>query len=255
LKKSPRHERSWTLRLKGVSGEIWARGALPADVSEWMDVDIIHRDGRWEASAAVAIKSRRGGGNQALTIRFDLLDGFAEIDGTLETPDALVRAQALNDRLDVMKSEAAIKWPRGRRYPEQEWAERCEAVAEIGRMSSYVARIRRDALHVWTARVVSRAGMLTVVKPAVKQLTKSPRGNEHTWGAEVEIVSSVNRNTLSYAPAMAVQMLEYKAKEAGIRCDIVIDDVPKIAVGSLMAAAAKTTRRIGRNIRRSENGE
>ena len=257
MNKSARHDRSYELRLKGVDGSIWARGMLPAKVSEYLDVDVMFRDGHWEASIAVAIERRRVS-HQAddIVVRFDLLDCLAQVNGVAETPDEIVRAQILQDHLDALKSETSVKWPRGgRRYSDEEWTERCEDMAEIGRLSSYIARVRKDALHVWTTRIVARARSLTIIKPAIRLLTKSPRGDKRDWGAEVEIVSDINRNTLSYAPALAVQMLEYKAKEAGITCEVITDEAPKIEVGNQMVVAAKAARRIKRNIRRIESGE
>lgn len=90
---------------------------------------------------------------------------------------------------------------------------------------------------------MAAAGTVTVITPAVRSVTKSPRGNERQWGAAVEAVSNLNRNTLNQAPAMAVQMLAYKAKEAGIRCDVVADVAPDIAVGEKLVAASKAVRR------------
>jgi hypothetical protein len=45
---------------------------------------------------------------------------------------------------------------------------------------------------------------------------------------------------------MAVQMLEYKAEEAGIRCDVVVDDSPAIAIGGALVKAGKKLRRSAR---------
>ena len=105
----------------------------------------------------------------------------------------------------------------------------------------------------WSKQIVERASILTIYKPRVKENTKTPRGGSKEWGAAIECVSTLNRSTLSYAPAMAAAMLEYKAKELGIRCDIVEDMAPGIAVGKAIVAAGKTARRIARKIRRTGN--
>jgi hypothetical protein len=42
---------------------------------------------------------------------------------------------------------------------------------------------------------------------------------------------------------LAVQMLQYKAEEAGIRCDVVKDETPAIAVGRDAVAFGKEVRR------------
>lgn len=252
VNKSDRHKRSWTLRLHGITDDIWARGMVPASINEWTHADIIYRNNHWELSVAVDIKSTRMPMpiRHPITIRFDLLDGFALINDETETPQGLIDAQLLENDLDVMKSRFDCNWPRGRRYDDVAWSKRCEAKAEIGKLSSYMTRIRRNALHVWTARLAARASMMVIIRPPIKQSIKSPRGNEKEWGANVKTVSALNRNTLSYAPATAIAMLKYKAEELGIRCDIIDDDSSNIAIGASLVAAGKTMRKAKRAIKK-----
>jgi hypothetical protein len=138
---------------------------------------------------------------------------------------------------------------RDRRYRRGSWRWR-EAKRIIARRKAREARRRREALHVWTTRLVRNACDLTVVSPRIKQHTQSPRGNAAEWGANVETVSMLNRNTLSQAPASAVQMLTYKAAEASIRCDVIIDEAPLLAVGHDLVAAGKSHRRTKRAIKK-----
>ncbi len=91
-----------------------------------------------------------------------------------------------------------------------------------------------------------------VVAPPVKENTATPRGDENEWGAAVGTVSALNRAVLARAPAAAAQMLAYKAREAGIRCDIINDETPDIAVGEKLVAAGKTIRKAQRAIRRQQ---
>lgn len=250
MRKSDRHARSWTLRLKGVPGEIWARGMLPNNLSEWMDLDVMQRDGHWEASAAVAIEPRRIGGNGVVTVRLDLIEHFAEVDGAPDTPPDLLRAQQMQDHLDQMRSAADLKWPRRKqRYSDEEWSERCSDFAEIGHLAARIARIRRNALHVWSHGIVSRASDLTIVAPPVREVTRSPRGDKKEWGAAVATISHLNRRILSYAPAMAVKMLEYKAKEAGIRCDVMV--ASDTEVGGKLVASVKSVRKMKQRIKKA----
>jgi hypothetical protein len=248
IRKSERHEQSWTVRLKGVPGEIWARGRLPETVHEWMDADVSYRAGRWEISIAVSIDERRSshGHPQPITVRFDLIDGLASVNGVLDTPDELIRVKLLDDRRAAMQAEFDTHWPRGKRWSDEEWAERCEDKAEIGRLAARIARVRNNALHVWSARLVCGASVLTIYKPAVKEATATPRGDAQEWGAAVKTVSAINRSALSFAPAMAVQMLEYKAKEIGIPVQVVEDAKPEIAVGHDLSAVTKAVRKARR---------
>lgn len=253
--KSDRHETSWTIRLKGIPGEVWARGALPDKVNEWMDADI-RLDGRGGSiSVAVAIDKRRQsyGRVQPITVRFDLLEGFALVNDEVVTLPDLVRVKHLDDQRSAMRADFDLRWPRGKRWSDDEWQERCEQKAELSRLASRIARIRKNALHVWTCNLVEGASVLTLYKPRIKDNTRTPRGNAKGWGAEVATVSALNRNTLSYAPAMAAQMLEYKAKEIGIPCEIVEDHAPNIAVGEKLVAAGKMARKAKRAIRKNDN--
>lgn len=253
VRKSNRHKKSYTVRLKGVPSEIWARGALPAPVNEWNDADVMFRDGKWSISVAVAIAPRRqslGCELRSVTVKFNLLDGFCEVDGVIEVPQGFAQIEMMEERKQSMQSDFDVAWPHGKRWSDEQWAERCEAKAEIGYLSSRIARVRANTLHVWTKQLVERASDITIVKPAIKELTATPRGNEKNWGAQVEVVSAVNRRALSYAPAMAVAMIEYKAKEIGIRCTVIEDDDAPIAVGRDLVVAGKTQRRVKRQIKR-----
>ena len=254
IRKSDRHEQSWTVRLRGVPGEIWARGRVPGDPHEWMDADVRCISGKWEISVAVDIDKRRRSCADApllpVTVRFDLIDGFATVNNELQTPEGLIHAMDLDDRRVRMQATFDLRWPRGKRWSDDEWRERCEEKAEIGRLASRVARVRSNALHCWSKRVAECASVMTIYKPRLKDYTASPRGNEREWGAAVETVSTLNRRALSYAPAMAAQMLAYKAKEIlGDDKVQVIEDVnPGIAVGEKLVAAGKAVRKMKRAI-------
>lgn len=258
--KSDRHKTSWILRLKGVPGDIHLRGGtrhhgvgdIKAMINEWMDADIRLDDRGGDISVAVAIDERRQsyGHPRPVTVRFDLLDCFAVVNNEQITLPDLIRAKDLDDRRAETQAAFDLQWPRGKRLTDLDWRERNEQRAEIGHLASRIARIRRNALHVWTKQVTERASVLTIYRPRVKDNTRTPRGDAKDWGAAVKPVSSLNRNTLSYAPAMAVQMLEYKAKELGIPCEVIEDIAPEIAIGAKLVSANKATRKLNRAIRR-----
>jgi hypothetical protein len=106
-------------------------------------------------------------------------------------------------------------------------------------------------LHTWTARIIEAASAITIVAPAsIKAVTKSGRGDAKEWGANVETAAAVNRAALRQAPGMAIEMLKYKAAEAGIKCDVILDNQPTIAVGGELVAAGKTLRRARRILRK-----
>jgi len=266
---------SWRLHYKSVTEVkdratwIHARGSLPAGdsrkssimpagreagdqfVAQWRNADILWRDNRWWLSVCVEVEPRRQPGRFSITVAFDLLDDFVRVNGIAETPDELLDAALIQADIDRLKSERDTHWPRGKRVPDNERPELAEMAAEISALSAYVARKRRNALHVWSSRIVARASDLTIIAPPkIKQETATPRGDERRWGAQVETVSTLNRHVLSQAPATAIQMLRYKAAEAGIRCDVVADDAPNIGVGRELVNAGKQLRRARRETKR-----
>jgi len=263
------HERSWWLYLDGVSdqklwrrgrgrGDVWARGKLPSPALKWTDADVRHVDGHWEISAAVVMEQRRTliGRGIPITVEFCVIGGLALVNNEQVELVELIKAQELDVKHANMQREFDRNWPRNKRWTDDEWNNRCEDKAEIGRLASHIARVRRNALHVWTKQLVERASVLTIIKPAsIKDFTQTARGNVKNWGAAVEIVSEINRDTLSHAPAMAVQMLEYKAEELGIPCQVIEDDTPEISISKAFVASRKVSRRSARETKKgvSEN--
>lgn len=255
---------SWRLHYKSITDVkdratwIHARGKLPRNldgdpawIDEYRNGDIIYRDGQWWLSICVDIEARRRPGRRPMTVEFDLLSGIARVNGRLEDADDLHDLNILSDDLDRLKSTRDERFPRGTRPSDEEQAEFVEISREIARVSAYIARRRKDFLHVWTARVVARASDLTIIAPAkIKDVTKTPRGNSKSWGANVGAVSTLNRHILGMAPYTATQMLKYKAAEAGIRCDIIADAAPPVAVGGELVSVGKQLRRARREVRR-----
>jgi len=90
------------------------------------------------------------------------------------------------------------------------------------------------------------------VCPPIKENTASARGDEKRHGAAVKTVAMLNRHVLAQAPAMAIQMLEYKADEAGIPFARFTPDEHKIAIGAQISSAAKAVRSTRRAIRKEK---
>jgi hypothetical protein len=118
----------------------------------------------------------------------------------------------------------------------------------VARLSARTARQRREAIHVWSSSIVRQASDITIIAPPIKDSTKSGHGNQEDPGAAVDLVAETNRHILGYAPAMAIQMLEYKAAEAGIRCDVIRKNLTD---HHDVARVVKTTRQARKAIKRS----
>lgn len=247
--------RNWVLTLKGVPESVHCRGEMPESTlygilerNRFIDADVKLVAGKWKLSICSYIKRQRSHGSTDTYVEFDLIDGFARVNGKAVWLPEVSAAQVLQDKIDTAKSERDIRWPK-RAPSDEEWR---EANAAISRMERKAARMRKNALHVWTTRLVSNASGVTIVKPPVREKTKSPKGDEKNWGANVSIVSKINRHVLSQAPSMAIAMIFYKAQEAGIRCDIIEDDsTGKLAIGEKLVAAGKQLRKTKRALEKA----
>lgn len=155
-----------------------------------------------------------------------------EAQAILAAPDAVQSAR------DKRYKRGSIRWLREKR--------------RVARIKAKQARRTREALHKWTTAVVAQASELTVIAPPVKDMTKSGRGNEKFHGAEVKTIAAVNRHVLAMAPASAVQMLEYKAREAGVAQTTERRADHQLSVGGDLRAAAIATRRARRVTKRKQ---
>lgn len=204
----------WNVTLKGVDGNMLAKGKFPSTPIAWNDVDIRLISGVWWLSVGVEMEGRREIGDRPRTVRFDLVDCFAQLDGA----DVPAWAAGITIDDDVPRIEALQRTMADQKRGSEEWR---ETKRLLGRTQAAVARRRKEALHVWTTSVVRSASRLIVIKPpSIKQMTESAKGDTIDWGADVETKSTINRTILAQAPALAIQMLEYKCKEAGIECVI-----------------------------------
>lgn len=266
LDRDPRHERSWSVRLKGVTAPIHARGKLPgawagprggrmlqhgeeAAAEKFTDADVIWRNGKWWLSVAIELSRVRTAGRRPITVEFDGLAGLARVNGVGELPPGFDALYRLEHDLDALKSERDRCWPRGRRVLPEERDAHDELRQRIATLSARIARRRAHILHVWTARLIRQASALTIIAPEIRRHTRSARGDARNWGAAVDVVATLNRSVLGLAPASAISMLVYKAAEAGIACTIVDDAAPALAVSRTLIDAAKAQRRLRREIR------
>jgi putative transposase len=247
-RREQRENRNHVLTLKGVDGPLHARGIFPAETSRHSAADVIQRDGKWWFSLCTEMAPRRSRGTRKIIVDFDLVDGLARVIGMpntvnlIDMPSHLAEAAALGEHIDTLKSARDKRWPKAART-DPEWQ---DAQAEISRASAHQARLRRNCLHVWTTRIVREASELIIRMPRVSEHVGSPHGDDQHWGANTSMVSAINRNTLNFAPAMAAAMLQYKAAEAGIACEVVENETPAIAIGSALVEAGRKLRRIRR---------
>jgi putative transposase len=253
---------SWRLHVKGITrlagvnseGEerLHLRGELPCNPERFRNANILWRDGRWWLSVCVEIDCSREAGSQPLTVRFDLIDDFAAVNGAPEILPGLIKAKTLGRQIDDLKSERDLRFPKGKHLSDDEKTEKRLANRKIAGLYGKASRVTRECLHEWTSDLISRAGDLTIIAPDIRAHTQTPHGNEKSWGANTQTVSELNRHVLGQCPGMAIQMLQYKAAEAKIRCDLVRDEAPNIGVGADLVTVGKHIRRAKRKIRKEE---
>jgi len=119
----------------------------------------------------------------------------------------------------------------------------------IARLHGRAARRRREALHEWTTAVTRRFAAVELIAPRdIKAATRSGAGSRRDPGAEVRFKAMLNRRILSFAPAEAIAMLDYKLAESGGRFTLTETDGHPAHAGNTVVAVAKLARKAKRKI-------
>ena len=169
------------------------------------------------------------------------MNSFTQADAACGEPSNIGEAQGHG--VDAIQSERDRRYKRG----SIRWRREKQRIARI---KAKQARRTKETLHKWTTAIVREAAELAIIAPPVKDMTKTGRGNERAHGAEVKTVAALNRHVLSMAPASAVQMLEYKAAEAGIACAVERRQDHQIRIGGDLREAAVTAKKARRAVKR-----
>jgi putative transposase len=120
----------------------------------------------------------------------------------------------------------------------------------IARIKARETRVRRESLHEWSTAIAREFRDLEIIAPAsIKETTASGHGTERDWGAATELKARFNRHVLDQAPAMAIQMLEYKIAEGGGATTVEKPDETVADIGNLMVQATKANRKLKRRAR------
>lgn len=85
----------------------------------------------------------------------------------------------------------------------------------LARRHAKVAARRKDFLHKVTAQIVASHRMIVTEELTVRNMTASARGTVEDPGRNVAQKAGLNRSILDTAPATLLNMLRYKAEEAG----------------------------------------
>jgi putative transposase len=196
------------LRLSGI-GTIPVRGRArtPGEVKT---CDIQHKAGRWYASLTLACESQRKGGTGAIGLDWGV-ETFATLaheNGTfssIQNPRFFARMKVA---LESAQQNLARKAKRSKNR-----AKARKRVAGIHRKTS---NARRDFLHQRSAKLIAAVDLIATESLSIKNITRSAKGTLESPGRNVAQKAGLNREILATAPRAFLDMLAYKAAEAGI---------------------------------------
>jgi putative transposase len=186
------------LKLSGV-GELSLRGRARTQ-GEPKTCEITHNAGRWYASVTLPCRPVREKGQ-----------GASGLDWGVQTQATLVHEQgsvleAENSRhfRKALQKLAALQQQLARAKKGSKRRQKLKN--QIARLHQKIANQRLDYLHQLCAFLVTLVGLIATEKLNVKGMTGA--GGSHKRG--------LNREILASAPALFLQLLRYKAEEAGI---------------------------------------
>ncbi|MHB8177476.1 MAG: RNA-guided endonuclease InsQ/TnpB family protein [Vulcanimicrobiaceae bacterium] len=196
------------LRLSGI-GTISVRGRArtPGEVKT---CEIQHKTGRWYASLSVSCRPQRTGGTQALGLDWGV-ETFATLaheDGrfsAIENPRFFTR---MKSALESAQQDLARKALRSNN--------RAKARRRVSAIQRKTANRRHDFLHQESAKIVAQSWLIATESLTVKNMTRSAKGTIESPGRNVAQKAGLNREILATAPRAFLDILRYKAAEAGI---------------------------------------
>jgi putative transposase len=185
------------LRLSGV-GTLKIRGKARTR-GEPKPCEIQHKDGRWSASITVECAPQRTAGPLAAG-----MDGGVETVATLALSDGTL--QHLENPRHTRKALVKLRHAQQALSRKRRGSNNREKARRVvSRLHRKTANQRRDFLHQTAARLITMIGFLLTEHLSIRAMTA--HGGRRKRG--------LNREILSTAPRLFLQMLAYKAEEAG----------------------------------------
>ncbi|WP_411839626.1 RNA-guided endonuclease InsQ/TnpB family protein [Paracoccus sp. ME4] len=204
------------VRLFGV-GEMRMRG-LARTPGRILKADVVRDVRGWQLSVVVETDCAVRAPATGPAIGLDW--GVAEFATIAQETEAGPRFEAVaNPRHLDAETEALRERQRGlsalarsRKVSRGALRKRRRALA---RRHAKVAARRKDFLHQLTARIAGRHRLIATETLTVRNMTASARGTLEAPGRNVAQKAGLNRSILDAAPAAFLNMLRYKAAEAG----------------------------------------
>jgi putative transposase len=226
-KKNTKNKRSGKIRISGV-GVVKVRG-MSRDLNGIpKTAEITKKGDKWYISVTYAYEKQslhRKSGNKVTS--FDLgTKNFADIvqinsedsnyknknQPQFKTLDKFEELQALQK--DLKKTQKILS-------RKKKGSNRRNKVRKILKNKhEKIANKRKDLLHKISTEIVEESSLISTEKLQIKNMSRSSRGTIKKPGKMIKQKSGLNRNILNHGMGMFAQMIEYKAKEAGILFEV-----------------------------------
>ncbi|CAH7403105.1 conserved hypothetical protein [Vibrio chagasii] len=203
--------KNFNIYLSGV-GSIRARGKARNDGGTPKTAEVIHKNGEWFISVTYQYDEvSRSCGTEAIGFDWGVATYLTVVNHNgevteVENPRYLRKSMA--ELADLQRQLALLPKRKDSR------AKRLLKL-KIAKLHQKVANQRLDYAHKSTSKLVDRACMIGTEGLNVKNMTRSAKGTEEKHGKNVKQKSGLNREILNTAPAMTLNLLRYKAEEAG----------------------------------------
>lgn len=195
------------LRLSGI-GTIPVRGRARTH-GEVRTCEIQRKAGRWYASLTVNCQPKRSSGTTAIGLDWGVETfvtlahedgGFSAIENPRFTRGSSTQLECAQQKL-ALKTKGSNNRKKGKRV-----------VAAVHRKA---VNRRHNFLHQTSARLIANYGLIGTETLTVSNMTRSAKGTVEEPGRNVAQKAGLNREILSTAPSAFLEMLRYKAAEAG----------------------------------------
>ena len=196
--------------------------------------EIIRKQSKWYASVTFEVEAdqlRRSPGTGVMAFDWGLknLLTIAREDGTIETVD---NPRFLRSKLDALRrlqqavsaEQARIKLrlgiPVDGKIPGQSYTCKLKRLyRQVSSLHHKIANQRHDFYHKLAARLVTTFGAIATEELDTKEMVKRPKKKQAEDGTFLpngaDRKSKLNRSIHDSAPAKLIQMITYKAEEAG----------------------------------------
>lgn len=170
---------------------------------------------------------------------------------TTATPDAEALEVGSNRQVETVDAMRSTMDTRRKKFSYR-WK---QDMRRIAKRMAREARQRKHNLHVATTKLINEVSELEVICPPIRENTQTGRGTAKNHGGAVKTIAALNRHVLAQSPAMAIAMLEYKAREAGVKFVRTEPRTTALSVGKDLKAATREGRKATRKTKKKEETE